>query len=85
MTSLARRGSTDSGSGLAQHAASVNVFSATASSSRIPHHNALGGQNESEVMELSDSSPARESLTHNPSDAEMHLANELLHCPLVPS
>ncbi|KAG2291114.1 hypothetical protein Bca52824_037783 [Brassica carinata] len=74
--------STDSGSGLAQHAASVNVFSATASSSRIPHHNALGGQNESEVMELSDSSPARESLTHNPSDAEMHLANELLHCPL---
>ncbi|KAH0893917.1 hypothetical protein HID58_056346 [Brassica napus] len=33
--------STDSGSGLAQHAASVNVFSATASSSRIPHHNAL--------------------------------------------
>ncbi|KAH0893918.1 hypothetical protein HID58_056347 [Brassica napus] len=43
---------------------------------------AVGGQNESEVMELSDSSPAREALTHNPSDAEMHLANELLHCPL---
>nr|VDC98522.1 unnamed protein product [Brassica oleracea] len=82
--------STDSGSGFAQHAASVNAFSATASSSRIPHHNApvenhLGAQNESEVMELSDSSLAREALTHTPSDAEMHLANELLRCLLVPS
>ncbi|CAN6817454.1 unnamed protein product [Brassica oleracea] len=72
--------STDSGSGFAQYTASVNAFSATASSSRIPHHNApaenhLGGQNESEVMELSDSSPAREALTHTPSDTEMHLAN----------
>ncbi|KAF3546357.1 hypothetical protein DY000_02009171 [Brassica cretica] len=44
-----------------------------------------GGQNESEVMELSDSSPTREALTHTPSDAEIHLANELLRCPLVPS
>ncbi|KAF2581840.1 hypothetical protein F2Q68_00005961 [Brassica cretica] len=60
--------STDSGSGFAQPAASVN-----------------GGQNESEVMELSDSSPTREALTYTPSDAEMHLANELLRCPLVPS
>uniref|UniRef100_A0A0D3B5F8 Ubiquitin-like protease family profile domain-containing protein n=1 Tax=Brassica oleracea var. oleracea TaxID=109376 RepID=A0A0D3B5F8_BRAOL len=82
--------STDTGSGFPQHATSVNAFTATASSSRIPHHNSpvenhQGGQNESEVMELSDSSSAREALTHTPSDAEMHLANELLRCPLVPS
>ncbi|CAN7017197.1 unnamed protein product [Brassica rapa subsp. trilocularis] len=89
-TSLARRGSTDTGSGFAQHATSVNAFTATASSSRTPHHsssveNHQGGQNESEVMELSDSSPAREALAHTPSDAELHLANELLCCPMVPS
>ncbi|KAG5388437.1 hypothetical protein IGI04_029978 [Brassica rapa subsp. trilocularis] len=82
--------STDTGSGFAQHATSVNAFTATASSSRTPHHsssveNHQGGQNESEVMELSDSSPAREALAHTPSDAELHLANELLCCPMVPS
>ncbi|XP_013654687.1 uncharacterized protein LOC106359552 [Brassica napus] len=79
--------STDTGSGFAQHATSVNAFTATASSSRTPHHsssveNHQGGQNESEVMELSDSSPAREALAHTPSDAELHLANELLRCPM---
>lgn len=31
--------STDTGSGFPQHATSVNAFTATASSSRIPHHN----------------------------------------------
>lgn len=110
--------SNDTGSGFAQHAASVNAFSATATSSRIPPQNSgvennqvrhpfrcytftsmflktsssekmlffsQGGQIESEVMELSDSSPSREPLFHTPSDAENHLANELFRCPLVPS
>ncbi|KAL0727284.1 hypothetical protein Bca4012_023377 [Brassica carinata] len=82
--------STDTGSGFAQHAASVNAFSATATSNRIPPHNSpvennQRDQNVSEVMELSDSSPPREALSHTPSDAENHLANELFRCPLVPS
>ncbi|KAG2310906.1 hypothetical protein Bca52824_022463 [Brassica carinata] len=82
--------STKTRSGFAQHAASVNAFSATATSSCIPPHNSpvennQGGQIESKVMELSDLSPSREALSHTPPDAENHLANELFCCPLVPS
>ncbi|KAF8092023.1 hypothetical protein N665_0427s0004 [Sinapis alba] len=70
--------STETGSGFAPHATSVNAFSATATSSRMPSLNSLIENRQ--VMELSDSSPARETLTHTPSEAETHLASALMSC-----
>ncbi|KAF8098626.1 hypothetical protein N665_0262s0013 [Sinapis alba] len=79
--------STDTGSGFAPHASSVNAFSATATSSRMPSlnspiENRQECLRESEIMELSNSSPARETLTHTPSEAETHLAAALMSCSL---
>ncbi|KAF8113248.1 hypothetical protein N665_0054s0060 [Sinapis alba] len=77
--------STDTGSGSASHATSVNAFSATTTSSRMPSLNSTMENHqeclrESEVMELSDLSPTRETITHSPSEAENHLATKLMSC-----
>ncbi|KAG2328642.1 hypothetical protein Bca52824_011370 [Brassica carinata] len=82
--------SSDSLSGFAPHAASLNAFSATAtadppvSPSPAPieqvqtHH---GG----DVVELSDGSPPRRAFAHEPSMEENHVAEELLRCATVPA
>ncbi|KAL0647534.1 hypothetical protein Bca4012_045825 [Brassica carinata] len=74
----------------AEHASSVNAFVATATSKRtsLPTLNMEQSQenmSDEDVVELSDSSPAKPTPRHQPSDEECNLAEELLKCPSIPT
>ncbi|KAF8048001.1 hypothetical protein N665_2731s0002 [Sinapis alba] len=83
--------SSDSLSGFAVHASSVNAFSATATSnpyhvsnSTIPTHQAHQTAN-SDIVELSDGSPARQHPRHFPCMEENYVAKQLFQCPSIPA
>ncbi|CAF1926894.1 BnaC05g15070D [Brassica napus] len=67
-------------SGFAEHASSVNAFVSTATSKRtsLPILNV-------ELSHVLDSSPAKPTPRHQPSDEECHLAEELFKCPFIPT
>ncbi|KAJ4875902.1 ULP_PROTEASE domain-containing protein [Raphanus sativus] len=77
-------------SGFEEHAATVNAFAATATSRRIsiPKLNFDQSQEDNatdDCTELSDSSPARPTPMHQPSEEEALLAAELFNCTSVPA
>ncbi|KAG2247735.1 hypothetical protein Bca52824_087363 [Brassica carinata] len=82
----------DSLPGFVGHATAINAFSATATSkpSSVPNtkpSSALQVQptEDSDIVSLSDGSPAPETPKHIPSMEENHLAKQLLRCNTVPA
>ncbi|KAF3602621.1 hypothetical protein F2Q69_00035824 [Brassica cretica] len=82
----------DSLPGFVGHATAINAFSATATSkpSSVPNtkpSSALQAQptEDSDIVSLSDGSPAPETPKHIPSMEENHLAKQLLRCKTVPA
>ncbi|CAN7072795.1 unnamed protein product [Brassica oleracea var. botrytis] len=82
----------DSLPGFVGHATAINTFSATATSkpSSVPNtkpSSALQAQptEDSNIVSLSDGSPAPETPKHIPSMEENHLAKQLLRCKTVPA
>uniref|UniRef100_A0A0D3ABZ5 DUF1985 domain-containing protein n=1 Tax=Brassica oleracea var. oleracea TaxID=109376 RepID=A0A0D3ABZ5_BRAOL len=74
------------------HATAINAFSATATSkpSSVPntqHFSAVQAQptDDSDIVSLSDGSPAPQTPKHIPSMEEDHLAKQLLCCKTVPA
>ncbi|KAH0862101.1 hypothetical protein HID58_079312 [Brassica napus] len=82
--------SSDSLTGFVGHATAINAFSATATSNplsvanTIPPYIQAQSTEDSDIVELSDGSPARERPRHMPSMEENHLAKELYRCKSVP-
>ncbi|KAL0797251.1 hypothetical protein Bca101_068628 [Brassica carinata] len=85
-------------SGFAEHASSVNAFAATGTSKETSKATSKGTSipilnfdqspenlAEEDCVDLSDSSPARPTPSHQLSDEERHLAAELIKCPSVPA
>ncbi|KAF3497683.1 hypothetical protein DY000_02052122 [Brassica cretica] len=83
--------SSDSLIGFVGHATAINAFSATATSNpfsvanTIPPYIQAQSTEDSDIVELSDGSPARERPRHMPSMEENHLAKELYRCKSVPA
>ncbi|KAG2311239.1 hypothetical protein Bca52824_022796 [Brassica carinata] len=83
--------SSDSLPGFVRHASSINAFSATATSTPLSVSNPIAPHlqdhpmEDSDIVELSDSSPARERARHMPTLEEDHLAKELRNCKSVPA
>nr|VDD45806.1 unnamed protein product [Brassica oleracea] len=82
----------DSLPGFVGHATAINAFSATATSkpssvSNTQHFSAVQAQptDDSDIMSLSDGSPAPQTPKHIPSMEEDHLAKQLLCCKTVPA
>ncbi|CAN6865853.1 unnamed protein product [Brassica oleracea] len=69
-------------SGFPEHADSVNAFAATATSKRTSAP-ILNFDQRQDCVDVSDSSPARPTPWHQPSDEECHLAVELRKCPSI--
>ncbi|KAG2292531.1 hypothetical protein Bca52824_039200 [Brassica carinata] len=72
-------------SNFTEHADSVNAFAATATSKRTSTPILNFDQSQEECVDVSDSSPARPTPRHQPSDEECHLAAELRKCPSIPA
>ncbi|KAG2277072.1 hypothetical protein Bca52824_059627 [Brassica carinata] len=70
-------------SGFPEHADSVNAFAATATSKRTSAPILNFDQSQEDCVDVSDSSPARPTPWHQPSDEECHLAAELRKCPSI--
>ncbi|CDY42058.1 BnaC09g15290D [Brassica napus] len=70
-------------SGFPEHADSVNAFAATATSKRTSAPILNFDQRQEDCVDVSDSSPARPTPWHQPSDEECHLAVELRKCPSI--
>ncbi|KAF8049907.1 hypothetical protein N665_2093s0002 [Sinapis alba] len=83
--------SSDSLQGFVGHATAINAFSATATSSPLSVSKTILhvlqdlATADSEIVELSDGSPARARPRHMPSLDENHLARELYRCENVPA
>ncbi|CAH8369603.1 unnamed protein product [Eruca vesicaria subsp. sativa] len=73
--------SSDKISGFAVHAASLNAFSATATSKPT----VSTSLNTEEAVEVSDGSPARHAPSHLPCMEENYVAKELYRCPTIPA
>ncbi|KAL0794324.1 hypothetical protein Bca101_065701 [Brassica carinata] len=77
--------------GFVRHASSINAFSATATSTPLSVSNPIAPHlqdhpmEDTDIVELSDSSPARERARHMPTLEEGHLAKELRNCKSVPA
>ncbi|CAN7073557.1 unnamed protein product, partial [Brassica oleracea var. botrytis] len=83
--------SSDSLTGFVGYATAINAFSATTTSNHfsvantIPPYIQAQPTEDSDIVELSDGSPARERPRHIPSMEENHLAKELYRCKSVPA